>query len=70
VTVVSTVQSKGGYRIGVIKWKPITLVAVNNGKWAGGVAEAVEYLLCKGKALSSNPRCHQKTKEKNKTTTK
>jgi hypothetical protein len=33
-------------------------------KWAGGVAQAVECLLCKNKALSSNPSPIMKNKKK------
>jgi hypothetical protein len=33
-------------------------------KWTGGMAQAVEYLLCKHKALSSNPTPTKQTRKK------
>jgi hypothetical protein len=35
-------------------------------KWIGGVVQAVEHLLCKSKALNSNPNPTKKTQNKNK----
>jgi hypothetical protein len=39
---------------------------ITRAKWIGGVAQAVENLLCKWEALSSNPSA-QKKKKKNHT---
>jgi hypothetical protein len=33
-------------------------------KWTGGATQVVEHLLCKGEALSSNPRPTIKKKKK------
>jgi hypothetical protein len=35
-------------------------------KWTGGVMQAVEGLLCKCEAPSSNPQSHKKKKERKK----
>jgi hypothetical protein len=35
---------------------------ITRAKWAGGVAQSIEYLLCKCKALSSNPTPTKKKK--------
>jgi hypothetical protein len=39
---------------------------ITRAKWTGGLAQAVEHLLCKCKALSSNPVPSKKKKKKKK----
>jgi hypothetical protein len=39
-----------------------SIFKITGAKWTGGVAQAVELLLCKHKALSSKLQSHQKKK--------
>jgi hypothetical protein len=42
------------------------ILKITRAKWTGGVAQAVEHLLCKCKALSSNLSATKKKKKKKK----
>jgi hypothetical protein len=47
----------------------IPISKITRGKWTGGVVQAVQLLLCKHEALSSNPSPTKKGKEKKRNTT-
>jgi hypothetical protein len=57
------VQDQPGQRIEETNSWRDSISKITRAKWAGGIAHAIKYLLCKCEALSSKPQSHPKKKK-------